>query len=327
MNLNTALKELGDPSETVPADVMRWCAANWENVAPAARQVLARFAKNPEDGPDRDASAAFFLLHIAAQMKDASFLPLFRTLSTKSEALDVMGGLTLQVTLTPLLISLYSAEPGGLVALIDDPDTDDVVRGSAFEAIAYHTAAGSLPRATALARLKDFYEENGFDELIASGAADMDEEELMQLPEDIIGWAQAVTLLAEPELLGKLEQLSRSRALFPLIGEWEDIERVAQIAREEGEGLGAFDAEHIVPLTDAVEEIERAVEALEDEDFDDVEEGGEPNGAYREDAEDFPGATQETVRNPYRDVGRNDPCPCGSGLKFKKCHGKAEEEA
>ena len=23
-------------------------------------------------------------------------------------------------------------------------------------------------------------------------------------------------------------------------------------------------------------------------------------------------------------VGRNDLCPCGSGLKFKKCHGKAE---
>ena len=21
-------------------------------------------------------------------------------------------------------------------------------------------------------------------------------------------------------------------------------------------------------------------------------------------------------------VGRNDPCPCGSGLKFKNCHGK-----
>ncbi len=22
-----------------------------------------------------------------------------------------------------------------------------------------------------------------------------------------------------------------------------------------------------------------------------------------------------------KDVGRNDPCPCGSGRKFKKCHG------
>jgi uncharacterized protein YecA (UPF0149 family) len=21
-------------------------------------------------------------------------------------------------------------------------------------------------------------------------------------------------------------------------------------------------------------------------------------------------------------IGRNDPCPCGSGKKFKKCHGK-----
>lgn len=21
-------------------------------------------------------------------------------------------------------------------------------------------------------------------------------------------------------------------------------------------------------------------------------------------------------------IGRNDPCPCGSGLKYKRCHGK-----
>src|SRR5881398_1305391 len=29
------------------------------------------------------------------------------------------------------------------------------------------------------------------------------------------------------------------------------------------------------------------------------------------------------ARNPYAGVGRNDPCPCGSGKKFKKCHGAA----
>ncbi|HPI33565.1 MAG TPA: SEC-C metal-binding domain-containing protein [candidate division Zixibacteria bacterium] len=23
-------------------------------------------------------------------------------------------------------------------------------------------------------------------------------------------------------------------------------------------------------------------------------------------------------------VGRNDPCPCGSGKKYKKCHGAGE---
>ena len=28
-----------------------------------------------------------------------------------------------------------------------------------------------------------------------------------------------------------------------------------------------------------------------------------------------------TIRKPKK-VGRNDPCPCGSGLKYKKCCGK-----
>src|ERR1700682_1391311 len=31
-------------------------------------------------------------------------------------------------------------------------------------------------------------------------------------------------------------------------------------------------------------------------------------------------ATQAT-RVPAGKVGRNDPCPCGSGKKFKRCHG------
>jgi preprotein translocase subunit SecA len=32
---------------------------------------------------------------------------------------------------------------------------------------------------------------------------------------------------------------------------------------------------------------------------------------------------QEPIRNRYEKVGRNDPCPCGSGKKYKKCHGSA----
>ncbi len=31
---------------------------------------------------------------------------------------------------------------------------------------------------------------------------------------------------------------------------------------------------------------------------------------------------QETVRRKGKKTGRNDPCPCGSGKKYKKCHGK-----
>ncbi|MEM1435695.1 MAG: preprotein translocase subunit SecA [Pseudomonadota bacterium] len=34
-------------------------------------------------------------------------------------------------------------------------------------------------------------------------------------------------------------------------------------------------------------------------------------------------AKPETFRRDERKVGRNEPCPCGSGKKFKQCHGKA----
>jgi SEC-C motif-containing protein len=34
-------------------------------------------------------------------------------------------------------------------------------------------------------------------------------------------------------------------------------------------------------------------------------------------AKDFVTLTEEQMR-----AGRNDPCPCGSGLKFKRCHGE-----
>jgi preprotein translocase subunit SecA len=33
------------------------------------------------------------------------------------------------------------------------------------------------------------------------------------------------------------------------------------------------------------------------------------------------GSAPQQVKREGTKVGRNDPCPCGSGKKFKKCHG------
>jgi preprotein translocase subunit SecA len=33
------------------------------------------------------------------------------------------------------------------------------------------------------------------------------------------------------------------------------------------------------------------------------------------------GGTYTRDESEFGNVGRNDPCPCGSGKKFKKCHG------
>jgi preprotein translocase subunit SecA len=37
------------------------------------------------------------------------------------------------------------------------------------------------------------------------------------------------------------------------------------------------------------------------------------------------GALQADESDPFPTVGRNDPCPCGSGQKYKHCHGALAE--
>jgi preprotein translocase subunit SecA len=51
----------------------------------------------------------------------------------------------------------------------------------------------------------------------------------------------------------------------------------------------------------------------------------EAGSAFAEDDEvvdAFTPAPSSTPVNPEPKVGRNDPCPCGSGKKYKQCHGK-----
>jgi preprotein translocase subunit SecA len=47
----------------------------------------------------------------------------------------------------------------------------------------------------------------------------------------------------------------------------------------------------------------------------------EHRGALSEGHEDSGATTVKTVRRQGAKVGRNAPCPCGSGKKYKKCCG------
>lgn len=45
-------------------------------------------------------------------------------------------------------------------------------------------------------------------------------------------------------------------------------------------------------------------------------------GRQEEGVRVFRADTKPELSAEYKNVGRNDPCPCGSGKKFKQCHGK-----
>ncbi|MEP7262359.1 MAG: SEC-C metal-binding domain-containing protein, partial [Usitatibacter sp.] len=47
-----------------------------------------------------------------------------------------------------------------------------------------------------------------------------------------------------------------------------------------------------------------------------------PQGVAMQIPSGIAGESVETFVRSTQKVGRNDPCPCGSGKKFKQCHGK-----
>jgi preprotein translocase subunit SecA len=64
---------------------------------------------------------------------------------------------------------------------------------------------------------------------------------------------------------------------------------------------------------------------IEDLDIEELEQPRQPQRLMfnlgDHEPEPAPAPTQQTAKSKHN-VGRNDPCPCGSGQKYKKCHGK-----
>ena len=90
------------------------------------------------------------------------------------------------------------------------------------------------------------------------------------------------------------------------------VEIVQQPPAEETEQLPYMEAHKVDPLT-GEDEMALATAPLA------AALAGNGNGG--------PAARQQAARNPkdpttWGKVGRNEPCPCGSGKKFKHCHGK-----
>ena len=53
-----------------------------------------------------------------------------------------------------------------------------------------------------------------------------------------------------------------------------------------------------------------------------IEAAGEDYAANEKDYFDPSTPVKQSPVRVEPKIGRNDPCPCGSGKKFKQCHGK-----
>ena len=83
------------------------------------------------------------------------------------------------------------------------------------------------------------------------------------------------------------------------------------------EGFDMFSGMMDLIKTDALERLFK-VQVVQGERPDEVDQATQPKQISLNRGE---GAAPKTIYRAEEKVGRNDPCPCGSGKKYKKCHG------
>jgi len=88
------------------------------------------------------------------------------------------------------------------------------------------------------------------------------------------------------------------------------------------EGFEMFEAMMRVMQQDVVEKV-FAVEVRREQDVEQIEQQQQrPQKVVMSHGGESVDQGAPTVKREGDKVGRNDPCPCGSGKKYKRCHGK-----
>ena len=294
MNLATALRSLSAATDHVPFEAIAWLTQTWDRSSTAALQVLARVAKDPENAPDSDLASAYFLLHVCAEKRETKAFPLLCSLSKDPAGIDDILGDALLVVQAPITISLFDGNTAALRSILESPEATVDTKASTFAALAWLTAAGQADRALVEAHLAAFPEKAKGDTL-----AGWD------------GWAMAIALIGHEGLMEKVRAAYADPDQAELMPELKEVEDVFRIAREESDPLTVFAREGLAPVNSALERLEATEHELREA----LAQDGEEEAPEEDEEEE----AEAPVSNPFRNVGRNDACPCGSGKKFKKC--------
>ncbi len=276
---------------------MNWALDHWDEAGPRLAALLDSYARG-EDRSEATANALFPAIYMQAEKSDATaFGPLCRLLLDHEAASTVLSdGIT--ETLGRILVNLYDGDLAALAAVVEhggDEGDEEFIRSGALLAMAYLTRTGLIAHEEMRAHLLRWLD----------GLEPRSHNAVWE------GWALAVAHLGYTDLAGKVEELYRKEFIDPSVMRLQDFGNALQAAVEDPARMKGFEQDGTGPFRTAAEEL-RWVSPSD---------GLTSSSSGQGDRE--PSLAQEPVTipitNPLRDVGRNDPCPCGSGKKYKKC--------
>lgn len=328
IDLDVLIRDLDAGMDELPEAALRQCQQHSELVTPRLIETIEEATRLAKAGTVRQGNAHFFALFLLTEFRAKQALPaILESMALPEAVVDGLYGGAVTETFRHTLAVLGEDHPDLIESLAASGEIAEYVRWAAAGAIALLVREGKLTRDDGLARLL---------RLLRSAVESRD----MQ------GTTIAVT---EIGALNPLEHRDEIEAAFEqelvdeLMIDWDTFTEYDLDPDRPGVCTG-FDHVRPTAIDDTVEELRRwhcfsekyrqslRKHALDAEPIDDQLDGlfgshfgGLLGGDVDTDLEEDefhlrpPAELADTFRKADRHVGRNDPCPCGSGKKFKKC--------
>src|SRR5258708_17565062 len=237
----------------------------------------------------------FFVFHLLGEWREkAAYGPLARLLKLPGGEVDAIFGDGITTTSHRVMAAVFDGDPQPLYDIILDPNAEEFIRAGMCEALAMVDLRGELDRSLAGRFLPDAF---------------MD---LKPQAQNFVwvGWQSAIAMLGMSDLKILVKKAFDRGFIDSHVLGFDDFEQDLKRGIEcPDEPRRPHDHEYTL-FGDTIDELSGW--CCFTEQYNEDQERG------RQHADTNPILSQP-YENPFKGVGRNDPCPCGSGKKFKKC--------
>jgi len=279
-----------------PRDALAAAGANRDAIIPIFLDQIDRLRSDePESFTDEDVSAFLFVYFLLGEWRDArAYRPLTALLRQDPDFLCALLGDALTEGTARVIAGVCDDDLGPIFAVIEDPVADEFVRGQMLDALVMIARQRPELRPEVVGYLERF------------PSADVDK------PENLCSsWMFAVAALGLAHLEPQVEEAFEQQWISPLDVSFDFFQKQLRMAVEEGESPWDQNSRDTRLIESAIDELSGWY-CFSDE-F--IEGRAQPRASGNM----LPDLFGHTFERDAPKVGRNDPCPCGSGKKYKKC--------
>jgi hypothetical protein len=274
-------------------EAIRTANAQRESMAPVFLDVIEAYLA--QDARPSVGQALFFIFHMLGHWREKSaYRPLAKLLSRPADEIDAIFGSATTETSHRVMAAVFDGDPQPLYDVILNRKADEYVRSRMYETLAMVTLRGKMPREEAERFLRARY-------------SDLEAEDSGCFVWN--GWQSAIAALGLVQLTPLVRQAFERGYIDPSIMGFHhfenDLERALKTPASPWDNADEFSL-----FGDTIKELSRWY-AFSPKYLNRAK--GEAAARAK------PWSPQVPATNPHKGVGRNDPCPCGSGKKFKKC--------